>query len=117
MQHDAGVVKDLVGKFANVLKQVLDRKLSRDFDYHKVPAPWMQIKLLKLLALIGADDQTASEAMYEVIRNTLVKAESQGSPAYVLFPRRRRARSCLRLVSVLLLVSQGNTSLSECASA
>lgn len=58
--------QDLVPSFVSILKQIIERRLPRDFDYHKVPAPWMQIKLLKLLALLGKDDQSASEAMYEV---------------------------------------------------
>jgi len=68
----------------DILKQVIDRRLTRDFDYHKVPAPWMQIKLLRLLAITGADDQRASSTMYEVLQNCLAKAESQGSAAYAV---------------------------------
>lgn len=40
-----------------------------------MPAPWIQINLLKLLALLGADDQTASEHMYEVLLQVLQRAE------------------------------------------
>ena len=47
-------VKSYVAKF---FMQVIEMKLPRDFDYHKVPAPWIQIKLLKILAILGADDQ------------------------------------------------------------
>ena len=79
-----GLLKDLVGSFVDILKQVIDRRLTRDFDYHKVPAPWMQIKLLRLLAITGADDQRASQSMYEVLQNCLAKAESQGSAAYAV---------------------------------
>eukprot|EP00729_Bicosta_minor_P007265 gene7265-33171_t len=79
-----GLLKDLVGSFVDILKQVIDRRLTRDFDYHKVPAPWMQIKLLRLLAITGADDQRASSTMYEVLQNCLAKAESQGSAAYAV---------------------------------
>jgi AP-4 complex subunit epsilon-1 len=79
-----GLLKDLCGSFVDILKQVIERALTRDFDYHKVPAPWMQIKLLRLLALIGADDQRASESMYDVLRTCLAKAESQGSAAYAV---------------------------------
>jgi AP-4 complex subunit epsilon-1 len=40
-----------------------------------VPAPWIQINLLKLLALLGADDQAASEHMYEVLLQAMQRAE------------------------------------------
>jgi AP-4 complex subunit epsilon-1 len=68
----------------SILKQIIERRLPRDFDYHKVPAPWMQIKLLKLLALLGKDDHSKSEAMYEVIRDCLQWAESQSTAAYAV---------------------------------
>eukprot|EP00035_Acanthoeca_spectabilis_P034808 m.31001 g.31001 ORF g.31001 m.31001 type:complete len:1232 (-) comp6877_c0_seq1:65-3760(-) len=83
-RRDATPFKDLVPSFVSILKQIIERRLPRDFDYHKVPAPWMQIKLLKLLALLGKDDQSASEAMYEVIRDCLQWAESQSTAAYAV---------------------------------
>mmetsp|Transcript_23757 Transcript_23757/g.62092 ORF Transcript_23757/g.62092 Transcript_23757/m.62092 type:complete len:1254 (+) Transcript_23757:47-3808(+) len=83
-RKDATPFKDLVPSFVSILKQIIERRLPRDFDYHKVPAPWMQIKLLKLLALLGKDDQSASEAMYEVIRDCLQWAESQSTAAYAV---------------------------------
>ena len=55
--------KDLVPTFVSILKQVIERRLPKDFDYHKVPAPWMQVKLLKIMSLLGADDQSSSESM------------------------------------------------------
>jgi len=42
----------------------------------------MQIKLLRILARIGADDQSASESMYEVLRDCLRRADIQSSAAY-----------------------------------
>jgi len=49
--------KDLVPSFVNILKQVILNKLSRHYEYHHVPAPWIQIKLLRLLGMLGADDK------------------------------------------------------------
>lgn len=36
---------------------IIEGKLAPDYDYHGVAAPWIQIKLLKMLGLLGADDQ------------------------------------------------------------
>ena len=50
-----------------------------------MPAPWLQIKLMKILALLGADDQSASEAMYEVLRDAMRRADIQSTIAYGMF--------------------------------
>lgn len=81
-QNNASQFKDLTPSFVSILKQIIDHRLPKDFDYHKVPAPWMQVKLLKILALLGADDQSSSEAMFEVLRECLRRADLQTTAAY-----------------------------------
>lgn len=49
--------KDLTGSFVTILKQVVGGKLPIDFNYHNVPAPWLQIQLLRILSQLGRDDQ------------------------------------------------------------
>lgn len=53
--------KDLVNSFVVILKQVVEHRLPRDYDYHRIPAPWVQMKILEILGFLGADDKTASE--------------------------------------------------------
>ena len=49
--------KDLVVSFVTILKQVVGGKLPIDFNYHSVPAPWLQIQLLRILSLLGKNDR------------------------------------------------------------
>ena len=49
--------KDLTASFVTILKQVLGGKLPIDFNYHSVPAPWLQIQLLRILSFLGKNDQ------------------------------------------------------------
>ena len=49
--------KDLTASFVTILKQVVGGKLPMDFNYHSVPAPWLQIQLLRILSLLGKNDQ------------------------------------------------------------
>lgn len=67
--------KELTSSFVVILKQIIEHKLPRDYDYHRMPAPWIQMKLMEILAALGKDDKDTSDQMYEVIQNTLKRAE------------------------------------------
>ena len=68
--------KDLVPSFVSILKQVIDHRLPKEFDYHRMPAPWIQMKLLQLLSVLGRADQKASEGMYEVLLDVIRRADT-----------------------------------------
>ena len=56
--------KDLVSSLVSILKQIVEHRLSKEFDYHRIPAPWVQMNILRILAVLGRGDQAASEEMY-----------------------------------------------------
>eukprot|EP00347_Sterkiella_histriomuscorum_P013326 403365145 len=70
--------KDLVNSFVVILKQVVEHRLPRDYDYHRLPAPWIQIRILEILSYLGADDKHTSEQMYEIINQVLKRADDSG---------------------------------------
>jgi len=93
--------KEVVPSLVSILKQIIERRLPIDFEYHKVPAPWLQIKILKILALLGVDDQKywilsyccrtevnefytsrTSEHMYEIIFETMKRADINSNTGY-----------------------------------
>ncbi|XP_057185664.1 AP-4 complex subunit epsilon-1 isoform X1 [Triplophysa rosa] len=76
--------KDLTGSFVTILKQVVGGKLPIDYNYHNVPAPWLQIQLLRILSLLGRDDQSASELMYDVLDESLRRAEMNHNITYAI---------------------------------
>lgn len=41
----------------NILRQVIERRLPNSYEYHGIPSPWLQIRILKILALLGAGNQ------------------------------------------------------------
>lgn len=57
LQENPEAYKDLTSSIVTILKQVLGGKLPIDFNYRSVPAPWLQIQLLRILALLGKNDQ------------------------------------------------------------
>lgn len=76
--------KDLVPSFVSILKQITEHRLPRDFDYHRMPAPWLQVKLLSILGCLGTADQKASEQMYEILQECLRRADSGVNVGYAI---------------------------------
>uniref|UniRef100_A0A3B5MSB8 Adaptor related protein complex 4 subunit epsilon 1 n=1 Tax=Xiphophorus couchianus TaxID=32473 RepID=A0A3B5MSB8_9TELE len=76
--------KDLASSFVTILKQVVGGKLPMDFNYHSVPAPWLQIHLLRILSLLGKNDQSTSEIMYEILDESLRRAEMNHNITYAI---------------------------------
>uniref|UniRef100_A0A8D1VTK9 AP-4 complex subunit epsilon n=1 Tax=Sus scrofa TaxID=9823 RepID=A0A8D1VTK9_PIG len=84
IKENSSAFKDLTGSFVTILKQVVGGKLPVDFNYHSVPAPWLQIQLLRILGLLGKDDQRTSELMYDVLDESLRRAELNHNVTYGL---------------------------------
>ncbi|XP_075129552.1 AP-4 complex subunit epsilon-1 [Leptodactylus fuscus] len=76
--------KDLTGSFVTILKQVVGGKLPVDFNYHSVPAPWLQIQLLRILRLLGKDDPGTSNLIYDVLDESLRRAEINHNITYAI---------------------------------
>ncbi|KAK9809765.1 hypothetical protein WJX73_004225 [Symbiochloris irregularis] len=68
--------KHLVPALTSILKQVAEHRMPKGYDYHKTAAPFIQIKLLRLLAVLGAGDKSASNNMYAMIGETLKRANT-----------------------------------------
>ncbi|XP_027345535.1 AP-4 complex subunit epsilon-like isoform X2 [Abrus precatorius] len=76
---DPNAYKDLAVSFVSILKQVAEHRLPKSYDYHQMPAPFIQIKLLKILALLGSGDKHSSEHMYTVIGDIIRKGDSSSN--------------------------------------
>ncbi|XP_044467959.1 AP-4 complex subunit epsilon-like [Mangifera indica] len=76
---DVNSYKDLVISFVSILKQVAEHRLPRSYDHHQMPAPFIQIRLLKILALLGSGDKQASENMYTVVGDIFRKCDSSSN--------------------------------------
>lgn len=76
--------KDLVLSFVSILKQITEHRLPRDFDYHRMPAPWLQVKLLSILGILGHADKKSSEAMYEILQECMRRADSGVNVGYAI---------------------------------
>lgn len=49
-------------------------KYPKEYEYHKVPAPWIQLDILKILAMLGRSDAKTSAKIYDVVEKALRKS-------------------------------------------
>ncbi|XP_030045284.1 AP-4 complex subunit epsilon-1 isoform X2 [Microcaecilia unicolor] len=84
VKDNPSTYKDLTGSFVMILKQVVGGKLPVEFNYHSVPAPWLQIQLLRILRFLGKDDPRTSELIYDVLDESLRRAELNHNITYAI---------------------------------
>lgn len=82
--YDAIPYKDLVPSLVSILKQIIDHRLPNEYDYHRIPAPWMQLKLIRILGILGQSDHTSSSGMYEILHDTMKKADIGINAGYAI---------------------------------
>jgi len=92
---DVNSFKDLVSSFVSILKQIIEHRLPKEYDYHRMPAPWVQIKILQILSLLGTADKTASEGMFEVLHEVMRRADIGINVGYAII------YECVRTVTTI----------------
>lgn len=77
-------IKPLIPSLVSIVKQISERRLPEEFNYHRVPAPWMQIRVVRILCLLGQADAEASSGMYEVLNETMKQADVGINAGYAI---------------------------------
>lgn len=54
--------------FVNIFQQILQQKLSQEYEYERHPAPWSIIKILQIFGNLCRDDKPNSEKVYNSIK-------------------------------------------------
>ncbi|EAN96655.1 putative epsilon-adaptin [Trypanosoma cruzi] len=68
--------RELISIFLSILKQIGEHRLSREYEYHGIPAPWLQIKLLQMLPILIGDEPSLARKCEEALREVITRADN-----------------------------------------
>ncbi|KAK7194263.1 Adaptin N terminal region containing protein [Novymonas esmeraldas] len=74
--RDAAAHRDLLDSFIFILSQVIERRLPRAYEYHRMPAPWLQIRAIRLLTILIGDDVSRAEKAAHVLTEAMQRADN-----------------------------------------
>jgi AP-4 complex subunit epsilon-1 len=74
-------VRPLAPSLVSILKQVAEGRLPRAYDYHRVPAPFLQVSLIRLLSLLGAGDPVTASHAHAVLLDAMARGVAAGHAA------------------------------------
>eukprot|EP00471_Norrisiella_sphaerica_P007118 CAMPEP_0184491266 /NCGR_PEP_ID=MMETSP0113_2-20130426/19974_1 /TAXON_ID=91329 /ORGANISM="Norrisiella sphaerica, Strain BC52" /LENGTH=1192 /DNA_ID=CAMNT_0026875551 /DNA_START=119 /DNA_END=3697 /DNA_ORIENTATION=- len=103
--------KDLTKTLCVILKQVTEHCLSRDYDYHRIPAPWIQLKLLRILGYLGDGNKEASELIYPVLKEVMKRADIGINVGYAIVYE--CVRTAISIFPNRLLLTEAASSISR----
>ncbi|ORC90916.1 putative epsilon-adaptin, putative,AP-1/4 adapter complex gamma/epsilon subunit [Trypanosoma theileri] len=76
--------RDLIPIFKSILRQITENRLSRDYDYHRIPAPWFQMKILKILSMLIGDDQLLANECEDILTEVIKRSDNGLSIGYAV---------------------------------
>eukprot|EP00818_Percolomonas_sp_WS_P008692 CAMPEP_0117443314 /NCGR_PEP_ID=MMETSP0759-20121206/4628_1 /TAXON_ID=63605 /ORGANISM="Percolomonas cosmopolitus, Strain WS" /LENGTH=1435 /DNA_ID=CAMNT_0005235279 /DNA_START=239 /DNA_END=4546 /DNA_ORIENTATION=+ len=69
-------VIEFVPSLVSILSQISENRLDKSYLYHRIPAPWIQIRVMKILSIIGRKNKEVSLQTYEVLREVARRSDN-----------------------------------------
>jgi hypothetical protein len=80
-KRSVGLFKNSVDTFKNIFEQIVEGRLGKAHNYRGIPAPFIQLKLLKFFGVLGENDQKTSEQIYPIIEGVLKRIDPPSAGA------------------------------------
>jgi AP-4 complex subunit epsilon-1 len=74
-KNNSEIFIPVLKQIVSIQAQIIDKKMNY-YDYQKIPEPFMQIKILKIIGELCKGVKKNSEEVYEVLRKTLNRADN-----------------------------------------
>lgn len=68
--------RNLVPSLVSILNQIVEKRLAQTYNYHKVPAPWIQISIISIFGKMGRGSKAPCDQICECLRNVLQQVDS-----------------------------------------
>ncbi|RNF25727.1 putative epsilon-adaptin, putative,AP-1/4 adapter complex gamma/epsilon subunit [Trypanosoma conorhini] len=81
---DPASQRDLIPTFLSILKQIGGHRLPREYDYHRIPAPWFQMKILQILAMLIGDNPSLAYKCEEALTEVITRADNELNIGYAV---------------------------------
>ncbi|CBH11797.1 AP-1/4 adapter complex gamma/epsilon subunit,putative [Trypanosoma brucei gambiense DAL972] len=84
VQTNPELCRDLTETFIKVLEKVVSRRLSGDYEYQRVPGPWFQIQVMRILAALVCDSGELAAKCEYVLTEVITRADTGSTIGYAV---------------------------------
>lgn len=100
--RDTASQHDLLDSFIFILTQVIERRLPRQCEYHRMPAPWLQIRLIQVITIIVGTDKQRAEKAERVFAEVMKRADNGKLIGFAVISEVIRSAAAMPVLPLLL---------------
>ena len=75
VRRDPKSHQDTIPSLINILSQITEHRLLRTYDFHRIPAPWTQIRILKIMRILIQSDLSKLSACTDVLVEVIKRSD------------------------------------------